>query len=321
MPNSPAAVETPTPTPRNLLKEMDEQVTPEKTEDPHKVPVGAADAASAASKPKSSEQSHDTFDVASSEAGLKSEMNSVCSLNLIKYNFLSRLGFATLSRPSLHANLVVTRVPRISRSHRRVQVGDVGEDEDVDVGHGAKRRRMPRPPPRRPPVAMTDEATEREWYLWRGWSESDLRWWYGDGQEEQPERPKLKRMRVIGKSSIKLLEEAPTQSDMPMDYVDRKATGENESADGPGQHEPAEDDDEDKKDVEERETCFARRPPPTRQSAYVRWKATKEAFSHHIALFVDYPSKYQVPLPVKDFNKGCLCRQEGSAGQGAVPVL
>ena len=176
--NSPASIETPTP--RNLLKEMDEQVTPEKTEDPHKVPVGATDAASAASKPKSSEESedphmvpvgaadaastaskpksseesHDTFDVASSEAGLKCEMNSMAVLLSC---FLSRFGFAALSRPSLHANLVVTRprVTRLSRSHRRVQVGDVGEDEDVDVGHGAKRRRMPRPPPRRPPVVMT----------------------------------------------------------------------------------------------------------------------------------------------------------------------
>ena len=120
---------------------------------------------------------------------------------------------------------------------------------------------------------------EKEWYLWRGWSESDLRQWYGNGGEDVcPSQKDLKRRRVFCKSR-------------PFDQASKEMVEEDEGAEepcdakAPGEEVDPED--------PEHETCFARRPPPKKECTYMKWKSIKTAFMDNVALFVEYPSKYQ----------------------------
>ena len=43
----------------------------------------------------------------------------------------------------------------------------------------------------------------------------------------------------------------------------------------------------------EKEKSFARRPPPKKEATYALWVATRDAFQDKVALYVDYPSKFE----------------------------
>ena len=131
-----------------------------------------------------------------------------------------------------------------------------------------------------------DEETEREYYRFKGWTEDELRTWYGDHDDDvQPPKP-LKRMRVFRKSSG-----AGFDNDGPLEAPAAEAACVKDKGENSG----VEEDVPEKEDEPEetKEACFARRPPPKKASTYMKWKAVKSAFLDHVGIYVNFPSKYQ----------------------------
>ena len=49
-----------------------------------------------------------------------------------------------------------------------------------------------------------------------------------------------------------------------------------------------------------KEKSFARRPPPKTEQKYMTWNAIRVAFNDKVALYLDYPGKYQEPCLESD---------------------
>ncbi|CAE7194949.1 unnamed protein product [Symbiodinium sp. CCMP2592] len=240
-----------TPTPRNLAAALDAQATPPKTSPPHAPEVVRAD--SAACKPEGEEQ----LDILNNQA------------------YIKRTDQTAVARLPEEAD--PDPVPEEKKKRKKCKVTKQKASPASSLGAPDNF------------WDFWDEETEREYYRFKGWTEDELRAWYGDHDDDaQPSKP-LKRMRVFRKSSS-----AGFDNDGPLEAPAAKAACVKDKDEKSGMEEdlPEKEDE----DEETKETCFARRPPPKKASTYMKWKAVKSAFLDHVGLYVNFPSKYQDPF-------------------------
>ena len=124
-------------------------------------------------------------------------------------------------------------------------------------------------------VEMTEEEM-KEWYIFRGWTEAEVdEWWqaegWGDSYSVEEPAVVAKRKKAKAKGAV--------TPEKPKTKRQKKQDGAEVA------------NDQEMEDV--KEVSFARRPVPTRASAYTRWSAIKLAFQDKISLYVVSPSKYQ----------------------------
>ena len=114
----------------------------------------------------------------------------------------------------------------------------------------------------------TEDET-KEWYMWQGWSYEEVElWFHGPVASGKRKKDAVQPLKNKNKKS--------------------KASKDGENGDGQGDGEEQEE-----PETKAKEVSFARRPMPTRPSAYTRWSSIKLAFQDKIALYVNSPSKYQ----------------------------
>ena len=112
------------------------------------------------------------------------------------------------------------------------------------------------------------DAMAEEWYAWKGsdapwlWHEAWQQWENGDMDEAGTNNKAGKGKKKLGKKKQRQPES-----------VAEELEGE--------------------EDAKPKEVSFARRPVPTSEAAYARWKAIKLAFEDQVAIYVHHPSKYQ----------------------------
>ena len=125
---------------------------------------------------------------------------------------------------------------------------------------------------------MTEDEM-KEWYIFRGWTPEEVEeWWgWGDSREvcNKADQKTGKRKKAKGVITPK----------KPKAKVQKNGAAV-EAEDG-------HDDQPDEVEVPVKEVSFARRPVPTRPSAYTRWSGIKLAFHDKISFYVETPSKYQ----------------------------